>query len=363
MKTLVITNFSEKYYEKSISDLEARDDVIVIKNPQNIDVLKEQLEKHRGEFDEVFINTHGSMVRIEPSLKITDGTSLTIPEIIDLINYQNGDSAKDIHLASCHVGSHFESLENNDVSDKYYSDLSHSLQPGQTLFLHGDEHISTTREGKSRLLAIADHESGPITHSILASSEELKVIHRNHKNLRGSPSFTIFEHTPYNEFISESAESPLEHLRSYLADSLEKAKRFEIDNGIFHDPAYAKKLSKFTDEDLKKYLNEAFELELIKSPDPMQVMSDWGYLLKSGVVDVRHDNNDWTMLMYSAYHGHTDAVKALLADGEIGEKFAKKGEAALMLATRNNQKEVVEVLLDSDKLDLSHNSKSDSFSK
>ncbi len=356
MKTLVIINFVESGYADSISDLAANDDVILITNPKSINDLKRQLEQYRGQFDEVFINAHGSMGELSPTIAVAD-RSVTIPELVEMINHHNSDSVKEIHLASCYVGSHFEQLERVDISNKYYSGLAHSLRPGQNLFLHGDEHISTTKEGKSRLLSVVNHESGPITNSILASSEELRVISRKSNNLRGSSSFAIFEHVPYTEFVSENSGDPLKHLRSYFANSLRRANEFEDANGMTRDPAAEEKLAKMSNEDLKKYLNEAFELELIKSPDPMKVISDWGYLLKSGVIDVRHDKSDWTILMYSAYHGHVDAVKAILADEEVGKKFATKGEMALILAARNGQTEVIKVLLESDKLDLSHNSK------
>jgi hypothetical protein len=343
MTSLIISNFPPEetlFVQKSL-------DVIHILDPRDIPDLKEKIRDYANQLYGVFVAAHGgSGSNLEGKISTITLTQderdrfVEISEVIDIINQNSNPqkTPKEIHLVSCHAGAHFG-------EEKVLKLLQQATKIGQRAFLHSDENPSNVGLNYLRINHLAKTElGGSITNSILISPEALNVF------VRSESGYSTFSHSLFTR-QSPEVKISLENLRTYLVDSIAKAKKFEEENGIASDPTIDEKLATLlTEEGLKEYLSKLFLLEVTKISDhnqELQLLSRWKSAIDEKLVDVNITDGNATALYVAAERGHLKVVEALIKAGaDLNIPKTNIGTTALYVAANRGHLKVVEALIE-----------------
>jgi len=346
MKTLIILNSSEEElsdFKEKFADELKRDDVIFIENPKDKTDLEKRLESHRGEFDRVVISAHGNKDEIPTINVFGKDFVVTITDVIKTVNKGNEETLKKIHLTSCRIGSNFNRIEQKDSSSDYYLKLDESLQDGQILFLHGDSYDSDSELSlDKRLKGIVESQNYSISEAVLDSTEGISVAVKKHRNPIENSSLETFS---YQSFGRKDEEFSTAYLKPYLNEMVTKARNFEKACGILNGDVSEQRLKNLSEENYQQYLSENFITEMRKFNDNKLIVRAASLFRR--VADINLANRyGLTAIMLAAEKGQAEVVELLLEKEKIDLNLANRyGCTALMIAVSQGQTKVVELLL------------------
>ncbi len=347
MKTLIIANYNDDEIANFKSHLEstiAREDVIFIVNPKDWSDLEKQIKEHEGQFDRVFVNSHGGVKENKPTMRIVQKAlplqSVDIPiyNVVKLLNEFGGERIKEIHLLSCRAGFGFGSEESNQA-------FLGVARDGQSIIGHADFYASST--GNSRLIVenSVENRLGMIANAVINYPEAINVFHRVGNNYK-TFSREVFTRNP-------EVEISIENLHSHLLKNFNAAKKFEEEIGIAGDPTLDQRLEDIlsSEKNLRSYLSSVFCLmnnKVNSRDEELKFLDRWRDAIKSKLVDIDfHDRKiDATALYVAAQNGYLNILKELIAaEANIDATKSDNGATPLYIAARNGHLNIVKELI------------------
>lgn len=406
MKTLVIVNFPKEedwnLFESKFGDLLTREDVILIKNPENIADLEQKLEDRRGEFDRVIITGHGlrktearpspQQIRTRnhnfetigetdvygrktvryyqhediPLITATGDSSIPFTDLLKIVN--NYGEPKQVHFAACHIGAYSDKVTDQEVESKYYQELSRALPAGQTLFLHGDNGTGEVVKSLGlRITGIITNPDYDTASAILDAHEALTVVAKSadeifvpkpgllnkllgrREQLNRLSAFT-YKMFGFNDEVKFTKKEFGEHLEKEIA----AAHEFEEQNQIASSHHPDQRLRELKAEGLQEYLDQIFLRSATKSLDS-RFKEAFDVVLKKiadGANPNSVDDRKNTLLHIATNNKHSYAVRELIKIKGINPNAADvTGRTPLMMAARSRFYEGVEAILEHEETD------------
>ncbi len=338
--TLIIFNFNPEESDTlkiELGEVFAMDNVTHIENPENISDLENSLKTHGDKFDRVFVKTHGGFGDRISTIHLTQDEGDLYVEISDAIKILNEkNNAKEIHVFSCHGGAHFG-------EEEAIEKLQKATKPGQVIVQHSDDKASLKDLDNLRTKSAAKNNLSPIANAILISPEAINVF------VRSQSGYSTFSH----EIFSRNPELEIStaNLRKYLEDSVFRAQKFEVENGIKRDLEIDQKLKNLTtEENLQKYLSRLLTLSIGKISTPeeeLEFIAQWGKEEVMKIVDINFsEEGSDRALSIAVLGGWAKVVNFILESGKANVNAVNgDGTEALSIAAQKDDDEIVANLL------------------
>jgi len=349
-RTLVIINFPDEIegqsYQEFKKDHLMGDDVVTIESPKDEADLKKQLKEMEGQFDRVFVSSHGAKGEQSALMKLTTQEgSIPIADVMTIINENCQTPPKEIHLYACHVGSHFEKIEQKNTSSHYYQDLARSTNKGQYVFLHGDDKSSSKANNMLSMGTLLKSNVGSVTNTIfMPHLDSVKLLRRNDEVLDGSE-FEFFHHPSYlNQLDGQDISS--DNFISYLRTSIIRAQEFEMKNGLALDSQIHQRLEDITPHQVKDSLSRLLSLDILKSSNEEdELIRRWKGPIDNDEINTSFVYYNESPLMEAARNGYSQFTEFLMDKGANPNSVSNKGMTALRLACAFNHVDTVRSLL------------------
>ena len=340
-------------------------DVVWIINPKDISDLENQLATYQGQFESLFVSSHGIIRDGITTIQLTDkDKKVPIDDALKIFNKGNEESLKNIHLLSCSIGFLFQ-------EEDFLPKLEDVTVNGQRVILHGDDDTILKHDSYAIMTSLIGSDSNIVANSIINSPAVIDVFVKLDEGSRifSSQSFTSLEQK------SVSLKSFLPHMRARLqeANAFEKevgiATR-EVDYSLLEDQNW-----------LKTYFSKAFLTDLPKVSGcerQSSLLLAWESAIKSQEVDINYIPSGGVNALHygilnsrlelvefvlklgadanlyydhrspvhcAAEKGQVDMIKLLKSAGtKLGALRSDIGKNALYIAAQNNHLNAVKYL-------------------